>query len=164
MGNAGARGYYRTAIAPEVTRKLARDIATLSPEERMVALSDEWEQVRAGRHDVGTVLDLAGGFASERTATVMQTLTSILAAVGEDATTDATRGPHIAAGSRRCSRRRWRRSGRPLVRPIPTTSGVCARRSCPPLAARLTTRPPCRRRATSCAASSTSRGPSSRRS
>ena len=91
MGNAGARGYYRTAIAPEATRKLAHDLARLSPEERMVALSDEWEQVRAGRHDIGTVLSLAAGFSTERTATVMQTLASILAAVGEDATTEATR-------------------------------------------------------------------------
>jgi aminopeptidase N len=114
MGNAGGRGYYRTAIAPDATRKLARDIAKLSPEERMLAISDEWEQVRAGRHDVGTVLDLAAGFASERTATVMQTLTSILAAVGEDVAADATRAGY----------RRWVAA---LLSPALTEIGITPR-------------------------------------
>ena len=90
MGNAGARGYYRTAVPPEVTRKLAHDIPSLSPAERMVVLSDEWELVRADRHDIGTVLDLAAGFDKERTATVMQTLTRILGAAA-NATTAGTR-------------------------------------------------------------------------
>src|SRR5262245_12020578 len=90
MGNAGARGYYRNAVAPEVTRKLALDVPALSPPERMAVLSDEWELARAGRHDIGTLLDLAAGFGKERTATVMQTLTRILGAAA-DATTASTR-------------------------------------------------------------------------
>jgi aminopeptidase N len=91
MANAGGRGYYRTAVAPEITRKLAQDVSSLSASERMIVLSDEWELARAGRHDIGTVLDLAAGYSKERTPAVMQTLTRILAAVSEDAATAANR-------------------------------------------------------------------------
>ena len=87
MGNAGARGYYRTAVPPDVTRKLAQDVPALSAPERMIVLSDEWELARAGRHDIGTLLDLASGFGKERTATVMQTLTRVLGAAADAATT-----------------------------------------------------------------------------
>lgn len=90
MGNAGARGYYRTAVPPEVTRRLAQDVPALSASERMIVLSDEWELARAARHDIGTLLDLASGFGKERTATVMQTLTRILGAAA-DATTAGSR-------------------------------------------------------------------------
>jgi puromycin-sensitive aminopeptidase len=62
MGNAGARGYYRAASSPAMVRTMAEKVETLSPAERMAVLSDEWALVRAGRHDVGTVLDLAAGF------------------------------------------------------------------------------------------------------
>ena len=68
MGNAGARGYYRAAVSPAMVRTMAEKVDTLSPAERMAVLSDEWALVRAGRHDVGTFMDLASGFAGERTA------------------------------------------------------------------------------------------------
>ena len=58
--------------------------------------SDEWALVRARRHDIGTFLDLASGFREERTASVMKTLTSLLATVGDEFTTDATRGAYRA--------------------------------------------------------------------
>jgi len=93
MGNAGARGYYRVAATPEAVKKLAAGIAALTPAERMVVVSDELAMVRAGRHDVGTLLDLLGGFGQERTADVMQQVASMLATVGDDFTTDATRAP-----------------------------------------------------------------------
>jgi aminopeptidase N len=81
MANAGARGYYRVVNPPEMLRALARDVALLTPAERIALLADEWELVRAGRHDVGSFLDLASGFKGERTAAVMTTLTQTLAAV-----------------------------------------------------------------------------------
>ena len=68
----------------------------LSPAERMTVLADEWALVRAGRHDVGTFLDLASGFRDERTASVMSTLTGLLATIGDEFTTDATRDGYRA--------------------------------------------------------------------
>jgi aminopeptidase N len=91
VGNAGARGYYRTETAPEAVRRIARDIGTLPPAERMTLLSDEWALVRGGRHDVAAALDLAFGFTGERNAAVMSTLVSTLGAIGSDLTTSETR-------------------------------------------------------------------------
>jgi aminopeptidase N len=96
MGNAGARGYYRSAAPPDMVRTMAEKIVMLSPAERMTVLSDEWALVRAGRHDVGTFLDLASGFRDERTASVMSTLTGLLATIGDEFTTDATRDSYRA--------------------------------------------------------------------
>ncbi|MGH9373941.1 MAG: M1 family metallopeptidase [Vicinamibacterales bacterium] len=91
MGNAGARGYYRSAIQADVVRELSHEVARLAPAERMAVLADEWALARAGRHDVGTTMDLASGFGKERTPDVWQTLASILASVDEDLATGATR-------------------------------------------------------------------------
>ena len=91
MANAGARGYYRVVSPPDMVRALARDVAALEPTERIALLSDEWALVRAGRHDVGTFLDLAEGFRSERTPEVLATLLGNLATIGEQLTTDASR-------------------------------------------------------------------------
>jgi aminopeptidase N len=91
MANAGARGYYRTALGADVVRELAHDVAKLSPAERMTVLSDEWALARAGQHDVGVVLDLIGGFGQERTADVMQTVAMIVTNIDEDLATPATR-------------------------------------------------------------------------
>ena len=83
MTNAGARGYYRTSHPPEVVRRLAADVETLSPPERVAVLEDEWALVRAGRHDIGSYLDLAAGFGADRNAAVMETLTARLETIGE---------------------------------------------------------------------------------
>ena len=96
MGNAGARGYYRAAISPAMVRTMAEKVETLSPAERMAVLSDEWALVRAGRHDVGTFMDLASGFAGERTAAVMQTLGTLLRAAGEEFATGGTANAYRA--------------------------------------------------------------------
>ena len=96
MGNAGARGYYRSAISPGMVRTMAEKIETLSAAERMTVLADESALVRSRRHDVGTFLDLATGFQGERTASVMKTLTSLLATIGDEFTTAATRPAYRA--------------------------------------------------------------------
>ena len=83
MGNAGGRGYYRTMMSPAAVGRLRADVARLSPAERMVVLDDELALVRAGKHDVGTLLDLASGFGDERTPEVVAALTAALRGVAE---------------------------------------------------------------------------------
>jgi aminopeptidase N len=90
MGNAAARGYYRVVNPPDMVRRIAGDVATLAPAERIALLSDEWAHVRANRHDVGTFLDLATGFKAERSAAVVEALTGPLRTIGEYLTTDAS--------------------------------------------------------------------------
>jgi aminopeptidase N len=96
MGNAGARGYYRTAASPDMVRTMAERIGMLSAAERKAVLADEWALVRAGRHEVGTFLDLVSGFGEERTANVIQTLQALLDTIDIQFTTDATRAPYRA--------------------------------------------------------------------
>ena len=94
MANAGGLGYYRVVNSPEMVRDLAREVASFTPPERVSMLSDEWALVRAGRHDVGTFLDLAQGFKGERTPAVMSTLTGTLAAVDRVAPEDSRASYH----------------------------------------------------------------------
>jgi aminopeptidase N len=92
MGNAGARGYYRTAMTPEAIRWIARDVGSLPPAERMALLANQWALVRSGQHDVGATLDLASGFTGERHAAVMSTLVTTLGRIASDLAAPATRG------------------------------------------------------------------------
>jgi aminopeptidase N len=114
VGNAGGRGYYRTALAPAIVRALAADVSKLEPEERMVVLSDELALVRTGRHDAGTLLDLASGFGAERSAYVMRTLTSALRAVDRE----------FAGAASRPVYRRWVRT---LLAPALERAGIRAK-------------------------------------
>jgi aminopeptidase N len=91
MPNAGARGYYRMGYSPEMLRALAPHVESLDPAERIALLDDEWALVRAGRHDVGSFLDLASGFGGERNPEVMSTLADTLGLIQRSVTTDATR-------------------------------------------------------------------------
>jgi aminopeptidase N len=96
MANAGGRGYYRVLYSPEMIRSLARGVEALAPTERIALLSDEWALVRAGRHEIGTFMDLAEGFRTERTPAVLDTLLGRLAAIGEALTTEASRPKYRA--------------------------------------------------------------------
>jgi aminopeptidase N len=91
MANAGARGYYRVVSPPDMVAAIARDVASLTPAERIAVVADEWALVRAGRHDVGTFLDLAAGFKGERTPAVMATLLDALESIDQELTTDSSR-------------------------------------------------------------------------
>ena len=71
MVNADARGYYLTEYEPAAVAALAARTPPLTPAERISLLGDEWRMVRAGRHDIGTYLDLAAAFASDTTPTVL---------------------------------------------------------------------------------------------
>ena len=111
--NAGARGYYRTALPPASLHAASARGAQACGDRALALLTDEWALVRAGRHDVGSFLDLASGYGSERTGQVMSSLANMLAAIGEDITADKSREPFRAwvAAARACRRRRRLGSG-----------------------------------------------------
>ena len=52
-------------------RALGRAARSLKPSERVRLLGDEWWMVRAGRHDIGVYLDLAGAVAGDDTPAVI---------------------------------------------------------------------------------------------
>ncbi len=78
FANAGSRGYYFTDYPPEAVRALSRNVAGLTPAERISLLGDEWWMVRSGRHDLDAYLDLATALASDDTAAITATLASRL--------------------------------------------------------------------------------------
>ena len=84
FANADSGGYYFTEYTPDTVRGLAKNAAGLKPVERIALLGDEWWMVRAGRHDIGVYLDLAGALASDDTAAVIDALAGRLGNVGED--------------------------------------------------------------------------------
>ena len=71
MVNADARGYYFTEYEPSAVAALATRTPPLTSAERISLLGDEWRMVRAGRHDVGTYLDLAAAFARDENPAVV---------------------------------------------------------------------------------------------
>ena len=72
--NADARGYYFTEYEPAAVAALASRTPPLNSAERISLLGDEWRMVRAGRHDIGTYLDLASAFATDGTPAVLNDL------------------------------------------------------------------------------------------
>jgi aminopeptidase N len=74
MINADARGYYFTEYEPATVAELAKRTPPLNAAERISLLGDEWRIVRAGHHDIGTYLDLAGAFASDHSPEVANEL------------------------------------------------------------------------------------------
>jgi len=91
FANADSRGYYLTEYAPAAVRALSASVAGLKPSERISLLGDEWWMVRAGRHDIGVYLDLAGSLASDETAAITEAVASRLAFTHEYLVTPAQR-------------------------------------------------------------------------
>jgi aminopeptidase N len=79
--NADARGYYFTEYEPEAIAGLATRTPPLTAAERISLLGDEWRIARAGRHDIGTYLDLAAAFAGDTTPDVVAEVATRLAYV-----------------------------------------------------------------------------------
>jgi puromycin-sensitive aminopeptidase len=65
LGNAGARGFYRTAYDGELLRRLISALPELRPEERMGLISDQWALVRAHQTPLPGFLQLLAGLKSE---------------------------------------------------------------------------------------------------
>ena len=79
--NADARGYYLTEYEPEAITALATRTPPLTTAERISLLGDEWRIVLAGRHDIGSYLDLAAALAGNPTSDVTAEIATRLAYV-----------------------------------------------------------------------------------
>jgi aminopeptidase N len=103
MVNADGHGYYFTEYEPSAVAALARRDPALTAPERISLLGDEWRIVRAGRHDIGTYLDLAAAFASDTTPEVASEIASRLGFVG-GAIADSGQRPQFDAWVKRVFR------------------------------------------------------------
>jgi aminopeptidase N len=91
LANADARGYYFTEYAPDAVAALAREAGRLTAVERLGLLGDEWWMGRAGRHDIGVYLDLAGRLAEDESAGITATIAERVTQVGENVATTTDR-------------------------------------------------------------------------
>src|SRR6266481_3403908 len=83
MPNAGAAGYYRTALDDAQTEKLTRSVAQLSAPERMAFFSDVAAAARAGAADLPRVFELAVALAGDKDRHVVETILPAIASVEE---------------------------------------------------------------------------------
>jgi puromycin-sensitive aminopeptidase len=73
-GNADEGGFFRPLHDADEIRRLSESLGSLKAVERMGLIDHQWALVRAGQSSVGSMLDLAGGFARESDADVLATL------------------------------------------------------------------------------------------
>jgi aminopeptidase N/puromycin-sensitive aminopeptidase len=72
FANAGGKGYYRTSYSEAAYRDLLSHVETsLTPEERISLLGDQWALMRAGKADVGAYLSLVAAVRKDASAEVL---------------------------------------------------------------------------------------------
>ena len=91
LGNAGARGFYRTAYDPELLRRLVAALPELRPEERMALVSDQWALVRANAVKLDGFLHLLAGLRNEEDHTVLDEVVGRLGYLEHRGVSDADR-------------------------------------------------------------------------
>ena len=91
--NGGGVGFYRFAFDDRSIASLAKEIAQLTPEERLSLLDDQWALARANRATVGQVLDLVAGLKAEDDLYVLRTLADILAWLSHNVVSGAAERP-----------------------------------------------------------------------
>ncbi|GAC1695747.1 MAG: M1 family metallopeptidase [Candidatus Limnocylindrales bacterium] len=94
--NGAGAGFYRTAFDDRSVALLAAGIGSLSPEERLALLDNQWALARGDRATLGQVLALADAYRGETDLEVLRLLAEIVAWVGHHVTTPSTSAPFRA--------------------------------------------------------------------
>jgi hypothetical protein len=81
LGNAEARGFYRTAYAPETHARLLPAVGALRPAERVALVSDAWALVRAGEATIEAFLELVASLRHETDHVVLDELVGKLSVI-----------------------------------------------------------------------------------
>jgi len=92
LGNAEARGFFRTAYDAPTLARLLPELPGLRPAERMTLVSDQWALVRAGVVPIGAFLDLVASLGNEEDHVVLDDLVGRLATIEHRHLDDAERG------------------------------------------------------------------------
>jgi puromycin-sensitive aminopeptidase len=92
--NGGGVGFYRYAFDDRSIALLAKEIARLTPEERLSLLDDQWALARANKATVGQVLSLVAGLKGEDDDLyVLRSVSEILAWLSHNVVHGATERP-----------------------------------------------------------------------
>ncbi len=102
FANAGGKGYYRSAYAPQQYAALVDQVESgLTPPERISLVGDEWAQVRANKATVGDFLGLVEALKSDSDAEVVSLAFSGLAGVDDQLASSKQERDTLAAWIRR---------------------------------------------------------------
>ncbi len=96
IGNAEARGFYRTAYDAEALGRLLPAVGELRPAERVALLSDAWALVRAGEAPIGGYLDLLASLRHETDHVVLDEMVGRLSLIEHRFLADADRARFAA--------------------------------------------------------------------
>jgi puromycin-sensitive aminopeptidase len=91
--NGGGVGFYRYALDDRSIALLAAGIASLTPEERLSLLDDQWALARANKASLGQVLDVVASLKAEDDLYVLRSLAEILAWLDHNVVRGATERP-----------------------------------------------------------------------
>ena len=91
--NGGGVGFYRFAFDDRSIALLAKEIAKLTPEERLSLIDDQWALARANKASLAQVLGLINGLKGEDDLYVLRSLAEILAWLDHNAVTGAIERP-----------------------------------------------------------------------
>jgi len=118
FANAGAKGYYRSSYPKAIYQDILARAETLTPEERIILIGDQWALMRSGAVTVGDNLNLAAALRNDPDPVV---LGKALATIDEIAN-------RIATDDERAVLRSWvRRQFMPAYRalgPVPPGKGI----------------------------------------
>ena len=92
FADAGGKGYYRSLYPKPVYDSIvSRAESSLTPEERISLIGDEWAMMRSGHGTVGDYLDLVGGLKSDPSSIVLSAALSKLSTIETRIATDTER-------------------------------------------------------------------------
>jgi aminopeptidase N/puromycin-sensitive aminopeptidase len=92
FADAGGKGYYRVEYPKPVYDSIvAHAESSLTPEERISLIGDEWAMMRSGHGTVGDYLDLVGALHNDPTETVLASALGKIGAIEARIATDAER-------------------------------------------------------------------------
>jgi puromycin-sensitive aminopeptidase len=92
LGNADARGFFRTAYDAPTLARLLPELGALRPAERMTLVSDQWALVRAGVVPIAAFLDLVASLGAEEDHVVLDDLVGRLGTIEHRHLEEADRG------------------------------------------------------------------------
>jgi len=91
FANAGAKGYYRSSYPAAIYKDILARAETLTPEERIVLIGDQWALTRSGAGTVGDNLNLASALRSDPDPVVLGKALAIIDEIANRVATDDER-------------------------------------------------------------------------
>jgi aminopeptidase N/puromycin-sensitive aminopeptidase len=125
--DAGGAGYYRYALPDDVYAKIAASVeTTLTPEERISLLGDEWAGVRANEDSVGDYLNLVAAVKDDENPDVIKAISGPLLTINDHIANTPEEHQALAAWVDHTFKPAYRRLGPPSQSESPDRIGLRA--------------------------------------